>query len=226
MVTVTCVFWGDKFSKDYVYNLKSSVERNTTIPHRFVCLSDQILNGIETIILRPGLTGWWNKMQMFDGRIEGRVVYLDLDTVIVGNIDWLLQYEGEFAGIEDLGSVNEHQPHLKGKLQSAVLAWDSKEADWIWNFFNFRKGLCTSAFRGDGEFLERVVPTHKRVLLQHIFPGEIKSYKYDVYPDKYKDTSIVCFHGRPSIIQSMTETVTTSMATYEPQEWVSKYWRR
>ena len=226
MVTVACVYWGNKFSKDYVYNLKAAVERNSTVPHRFVCLTDQALDGIDTLILRPGLEGWWNKMQLFDGRIEGRIIYLDLDTVIIDNIDWLLQYDGDFAGIEDLGSVNAHQPYLKGKFQSGVMAWDSQDADWIWNEFSFRRGLVISAFRGDGEYLERVVPTHKRVLLQRVFPQKIKSYKYDVYPDKYKGTSIICFHGRPSIIQSMSETVKTPMATYEPQKWVGKYWRR
>ena len=114
MITVACVFWGDKFSDDYVYNLKSMVERNTTVPHQFVCFSDRELEGIKTVKLIPGYEGWWNKMQMFntDFRLGNRVVYLDLDTLIVDNIDWLLEYDGMFMGIEDLGAVNEHQPCL------------------------------------------------------------------------------------------------------------------
>ncbi len=224
MVTVMCVLSGDKFSVDYVYNLKAAVERNTHVEHQFVCLTDRVIEGVLTIPLRPGLQGWWNKMQLFDGRITGRIVYLDLDTIIIDNIDWLLEYDGDFAGIEDLGSVNAHQPHLKGKLQSGVMAWDSVDADWIWAFFSFRKGLIVSAYRGDGEFLEGVVPVHKRVLLQRKYPNQIKSYKYDVYPDNYEDTSIICFHGRPSIIQAMTETVTTPIKSYEPQEWIKDYW--
>lgn len=226
MVTVACVFWGNKFSKEYVYNLKASVERNTTVDHRFVCFSDQILKDVETIILNPGQNGWWNKMQLFDGRITGRIVYLDLDTVIVGNVDWLLMYDGKFAGIEDLGSVNQHQPHLKGKLQSGVMAWNSKDIDWIWNEFKLLENKLTSVFRGDGEYLESAIPVDERILLQRKYPNKIKSYKYDVYPDKYSSISIICFHGRPSIVQSMTETVKTSMATYEPQSWINEYWRK
>ena len=34
--TVACVYWGDKFPIEYVYNLKSAVERNTTIKHNFI----------------------------------------------------------------------------------------------------------------------------------------------------------------------------------------------
>jgi hypothetical protein len=225
MVTVMCVLAGDKFSKDYVYNLKAAVARHATVPHRFVCLSDQFIDGVETLVLRPGLEGWWNKMQMFDGRVTGRIVYLDLDTLVIDNIDWLLEYDGNFAGIEDLGHVNAHQPHLIGKLQSGVLAWDSEDADWIWNEFSFRKGLAVSAFRGDGEYLEAVIPKHKRVLLQRLYPNQIKSYKYDVYPDNYQGASIICFHGRPSVIQAMTETVTTPVRSYEPQSWVGDHWR-
>ena len=90
MITVCCVLWGDKFSKEYVHVLKASVERNTTVPHEFVCYSDRIIPGVSTVPLRGGLEGWWNKLQLFDGRMDGRVVYFDLDTVLTGNIDWLL----------------------------------------------------------------------------------------------------------------------------------------
>jgi len=114
-VTVACVHWGTKFSLDYVYNLKAAVERNTTIPHRFVCYSDKGIKGIETKILKPGYEGWWNKLQLFDPAqfTNERMVYLDLDTIITSNIDWLLEDRSWFMGIEDVGAVNAHQPHLK-----------------------------------------------------------------------------------------------------------------
>ena len=48
--SLSFVYWGNKFSKDYVYN--RHVERNSTVPHRFVCLTDQALDGIDTLILR------------------------------------------------------------------------------------------------------------------------------------------------------------------------------
>ena len=101
MITVACVLWGNKFSDKYAQNLKSMVERNTTVPHRFICFSDRKIEGVETKFLRPGMQGWWNKLQLFDGTLKGRVVYLDLDTLITGNIDWLMNYDGAFAGIED-----------------------------------------------------------------------------------------------------------------------------
>lgn len=223
MVTVACVFWGDKFSPDYVYNLKSAVERNTTVEHKFVCFSDRVLPGIETILLRPGFTGWWNKLQMFDGQLSGQVIYLDLDTLIVDNIDWLLSYKGIFAGIEDLGAINKHQPNLKGKLQSGILAFNSDLMDWIWMEFFLSRDYVLKTYRGDGEYLNALVIN--RDLLQQLYPNAIKSYKYQVYPDKVDGASIICFHGRPSIIQSMSETITTPRVTYKPQQWVKDHWQ-
>lgn len=230
MITVACVFWGDKFSDDYVYNLKSMVERNTTVPHQFVCFSDRELEGIKTVKLIPGYEGWWNKMQMFntDFRLGNRVVYLDLDTLIVDNIDWLLEYDGMFMGIEDLGAVNEHQPELKGRLQSGVMSWDYRLNSHLWN--RFTSSGESQRYRGDGEYLNHIVPKYQRDFIQKRYKGKLKSYKYQVYSEGITDDlSIICFHGRPSIPQAMTETVTTgwknSGKTYEPQDWIKDYWR-
>ena len=199
MITVCCVLWGDKFSEDYVHKLKRAVEKNTTIEHEFVCLSDRQIEGVKTKILKGGYKGWWNKLQLFDGEIKGRIVYLDLDTLITSSIDWLLSYTGTFAGIEDLGVANAHQQHLKGVLQSGVMAWRSEAMDWIDFEFKFTQAVVMNKFRGDGEYLNSIVKS--RDLLQHLYPNKVQSYKYTVYPDKLEDTSIICFHGRPSIIQ-------------------------
>lgn len=227
-VTVACVYWGNKFSLDYVYNLKAAVERNTTVPYEFVCFADRKIPGVNTKILRPGYEGWWNKLQLFDAsnKVSDRVVYFDLDTLITGNIDWLLEYRGWFMGIEDVGAVNSWQPHLKNKLQTGVMAWDFDPNSHIWNTFVLSYENVTNQFRGDGEYLSSVINPYHRHLLQHKYPGKLKSYKYDVYPNRpKKDVAIVCFHGRPSIEQAVEYSVKTSLATYEPQEWIKDYWR-
>lgn len=227
MITVACVYWGTKFPVEYVHNLKSMVERNTTIEHQFICLSDKKIEGIETRILKPGFDGWWNKLQLFDlgHGLSERVVYLDLDTLITGNIDWLLEYSGNFMGIEDVGAVNAHQPHLKGVLQTGVMAFNSFMNAQIWKELSVREDI-RAKFRGDGECLNAYIQPLARDLLQHLYPGRLKSYKYQVYPNKPDTkTSIVCFHGRPSIIQAMDEPVTTPMQTYYPQTWIKEYWR-
>lgn len=227
MITVACVFWGTKFPIEYVHNLKSMVEKNTTIDHKFICLSDKAIKGIDTRILKPGYEGWWNKLQLFDlaHNLGERVVYLDLDTLIVNSIDWLLEYRGNFMGIEDVGAVNAHQPHLKGVLQTGVMAFNSYMNAKLWTELSINEEF-RSRFRGDGECLNNVISPLARDLLQSLYPGRLKSYKYQVYPNKPdNNTSIICFHGRPSIIQAMNEVVTTPMQTYYPQGWIKEYWR-
>jgi len=227
MITVTCVCWGSKFPIEYVHNLKSMVERNTTVNHNFICLSDRKIDGVETRILKPGLDGWWNKLQLFDPaqRLGERVVNIDLDTLIVNNIDWLLKYNGRFMGIEDVGSVNAHQPHLKGVMQTGVIAFNSYLNSDLWEKLYVNEEY-RAQFRGDGECLNATISPINRDLLQHLYPGKLKSYKYQVYPNRPDDnTSIICFHGRPSIIQAMNESVTTPMQTYQPQQWIKEYWR-
>jgi hypothetical protein len=202
------------------------VERNTTRPHQFVCFSDRAIEGITTRILKPGFEGWWNKMQMFDTShgLTNRIVYFDLDTLITNNIDWLMDYNGVFMGIEDLGCINSHQPHLKNVLQTGVMAWEYYLNNVHWDTFIQNFNLMEK-YRGDGELLNQMIPSYNRDLLQRLYPGKLKSYKYQVYNEGLRDTAIVCFHGRPSIIQAMTETVKTPMAVYEPQEWIKDYWK-
>ena len=60
-VTVACVYWGNKFSLDYVYNLKAAVEKNTTVPHKFVVYSNL---GYNTV--KGGGFGWTNSQLAFD----------------------------------------------------------------------------------------------------------------------------------------------------------------
>jgi len=225
-IDVVCVFWGTKFSDEYVYKLKAMIERNTTVPFRFVCLSDRPLKGIETRILKPGMEGWWNKLQLFDPHHElnNRIVYLDLDTIITGNIDWLMNYRGEFMGIEDLGCINPWQPHLKNKMQTGIIAFDRSKNFMIWTEFVMGLSSVVKTFRGDGEYLEYLLKG--RDLVQRLYGNVIKSYKYQVYPDRPdKETSIICFHGRPSIIEATNTEVQTARATYKPVNWIEDYWK-
>jgi len=228
MIAVCCVCWGKKFNLDYVYNLKAAVERNTTVEHKFVVYSDRIIEGVETKLLRPGYSGWWNKLQLFDpaNKPADRMIYFDLDTIITGNIDWLLEDKSWFMGIEDVGSVNAWQPHLKNVLQSGVMSWDFNPVSFIWSEFIMRYDGIVDSFRGDGEYLSSIINPYQRVLLQQKYPGKLKSYKYQVYPSRpNSETSIVVFHGRPSIEQAFTEQIVTPLQTYEPQEWIKDYWR-
>ena len=56
---------------------------------RFVALSDESIEGVEVIPLaNPELPGWWAKVDLFRPDLGqlGRIFFMDLDTVIIGDL--------------------------------------------------------------------------------------------------------------------------------------------
>ena len=231
-VVVTCVKWGTEFSDDYVRILRDSVARNTTVPHDFICFSDTKIDGVDTIALEPGLTGWWNKMLLFKGDVEANhIVYFDLDTVITGNIDWLMNYRGKMLGIENLGTKNRFEDGTKYQrvFQSGVMAWQRDFGKQIWNIFEEQKeNVINGPVRGDGEFLHVLFCLNACGvdLLQYLWPGKLKSYKYEVYETGLDDeTAIVCFHGTPRPHEAIDRTTYPWGVEFLPSLWIADHWR-
>lgn len=91
MINFVCVYYGTKYSLDYVQVLYNMVQRHLTIPHKFICFSDhvkpqKILTGdIEFRKFKDShYEGWWNKMQLFreESDLKGPCLYMDLDVVL------------------------------------------------------------------------------------------------------------------------------------------------
>jgi len=40
MINVCCVFYGNKYTSDYVQNLYNMVKKHLTVPHKFYCFTD------------------------------------------------------------------------------------------------------------------------------------------------------------------------------------------
>ena len=50
-LTVACALVGDKWDEVWVHRLERMVEEHCSVPHRFVCISDREVMGVETIPL-------------------------------------------------------------------------------------------------------------------------------------------------------------------------------
>lgn len=57
--------------------------------------------------------------------LEGRVLYIDLDTVITGSLDGIADYSGPFAALSAAGMANECR---SSGINSSVMSWDSLTA--------------------------------------------------------------------------------------------------
>lgn len=93
MLTLACVLRsGGKVGYDasWVEKLQNMLRRNITQPFEMVCLSD-VAVPCRRIALVGTDSGYWSKMELFrPGLFSGPVLYFDLDTVICGNLDSLI----------------------------------------------------------------------------------------------------------------------------------------
>lgn len=96
---IICCKWGTLYGPEFVNRLYGMVKKNLTLPFRFICLTDNatgIREEVETFPIEPHLRGWWPKIQYFKSSlfdIEGPILALDLDILIVNNIDCFFEYK-------------------------------------------------------------------------------------------------------------------------------------
>lgn len=89
---IACVKTGNKYSDEYVLKLRNGVQRYLSQPHEFVCYTDRPVDGVTCRDLPAELPGWWAKIGLF--KLREPLIYFDLDMVITGKLDPLLDWEG------------------------------------------------------------------------------------------------------------------------------------
>ena len=105
--------WGTKYSPEYVNLLAAMVRKNLTIPHRFVCFTDNAEGLNSRIEVRPLPEmeidarlpeRCWRKLSIFQERLDdlvGQALFMDLDVLIWDNLDSFFEIAGEFYIIRD-----------------------------------------------------------------------------------------------------------------------------
>ena len=185
-VDCACVIHGDKYDWCYVDRLHNMVQRHNTRAVRFHVFTEQdrpVPDHMIKHVLQdwPGIAGpkksWWYKMQMFEpGRVSGRLLYFDLDTVIVDNIDWMHDLDARFFwSIRDFRHL--WRPSWRG-MNSSVMLWDTTRFAWIWREFQQNDvKIQARLFHGDQDFLNSVL-TEKD--LKFIDESLIKSWRWQI----------------------------------------------
>lgn len=166
MTTVACVWVRGNvpFAPHYVTRLASMVTRWMDRPFRFVCLTDRpyMLRGkCDTVRIETplGMFGWWSKMRLFDDKshLTGRVLYLDLDTLVVGGLGPILDYPAPFALVPDGGTFQgRHGLAVVKRFNSSVMVWNSGVNARLWT--NWTKA-DTKRLWGDQDLIGEQYPT-------------------------------------------------------------------
>ena len=97
---LVCVKWGTRYGPEFVNRLYAMVQRNTSRPVRFICLTDDstgVRPEVECVDLPPlpcehpkKTPGKWRKLVLWSRTlpgIQGPLLFVDLDSVIVGSLD-------------------------------------------------------------------------------------------------------------------------------------------
>lgn len=146
MITIACVRVQGHvpFSPQYVEKLHRMAWRHVKRPFRFVCLTDrpkEVGSGVEVIKVKlpQGLKGWWAKVELFNPAhgLQGRILYLDLDTLPVAPLAPVIDFPAQFALAPD------GAPNFKGggglkvvkRFNSSVMLWTAGENSEIYTKF-------------------------------------------------------------------------------------------
>lgn len=135
-LTVACVWVNGHvpFTVEYVARLRAMVSRALARPFRFVCFTDRphaLPTGVEAMVIPTparDVKGWWSKLELFNAAhgLAGRVLYLDLDTLIVEALDAIVDYPAPFALAPHAGDFNGKGGLLVIKrFNSSVMVWDA-----------------------------------------------------------------------------------------------------
>ena len=136
---VVCLKHGSKYSAEYVNVLKKMTQRNLTVPHEFVCFTEDPKGIDPDIKILPlptiQIKGWWFKTMLFNPnlQIQGTMLFIDLDVVIFKNIDRLFQHSpGTFMVCRDFNRC--FQPNWQ-KMNSSVVRWNTGQHPQLYNNF-------------------------------------------------------------------------------------------
>jgi alpha-N-acetylglucosamine transferase len=148
--TLACVMVRGKrrrYTAKYVHRLREMVARHTDRPFRTVCLTDQpdeMPEGVEAVVIpNPApARGWWAKLHLFHPAMpfDDRVLYLDLDVLVLGDLEPILDFPADFAICADSA------PDFRGKngqkaikrYNSSCMVWDHKAREQFFRRFDKR----------------------------------------------------------------------------------------
>jgi hypothetical protein len=177
---VVCVLkTGGDYDAEYVARLQASVAANSSAPLSFLCLTDdhQVSSFCSTIPLKHGWPSWWSKIELFrPGLLPGPSLYLDLDTLILGNIDELVQVASR-APFTALRGFNHRlrDPRKHQNFASGIMAGHFEVMSRVYEEF-IKDPLGNMATRrenwrhGDQGFIASVIDVDVIPRLQDLLP--------------------------------------------------------
>lgn len=218
VIDCACVIHGDAYSWIYVERLHNMLSRHLTRGIRLHVYTEAErpvpAPMIKHVLPDWGITGprrsWWYKITLFNlDEYAGPMLYFDLDTVIVDNIDWICDLPTTwFWTVQDFKYL--YRPGSQS-INSSIMWWDTRQFAEVWqNFQQQNLQTIIKQYRGDQDYLNQVLPSSQ---VRFLDPERIRSWRWQcleggMHPNRQKrvrdiptqitpETDIMIFHGHP-----------------------------
>lgn len=251
---IICIKWGDRYPADYVNRLYNMVKRHTTLDFRFYCFTEDSAGLDGDVIVKPlpelnvapvdNKYGYRKEAGLCDdnlGELNGqRVLFFDLDVVIVDNIDCFFTYpeNDDFFIIDDWKSK-------KGLVgQASCYSWVVGTLGYVKKYFeDHPQEVVEQFYTASQEFLSDQIIKKKGAL--KFWPDEwCRSFRFHcmpigplrkfVTPKIPIGTKLVIFHGWPKPHEAITGEWSSDFKvpffkqwykTVKPTKWIADYWQ-
>lgn len=218
-IDCACVIHGEGYAWEYVDRLYNMLSRHITPGIRLHVYTEEHRVVPEPYVkhslLNWGISGpkkaWWYKMQLFNAEYHrGPLLYFDLDTVIVDNLDWLWNLPlTHFWAVRDFKHL--WKPAHYG-VNSSVMWWHTDSYNYVWqNFKTQELTRIMSKYHGDQDYISESISSSER---QFLDIDRVKSWRWQCLDGGYNfaqkrhllpntgttvipPASILVFHGRP-----------------------------
>lgn len=245
---VLCMKWGTLYSAEYVNVLHNACKKNISGDFRFVCLTneaDGLQAGIESYPIpdigleeRHYYHGAWPKIAVFSKDLyglQGRALFIDLDTVIWGTLDELFEVPGELVAINNAVWDKNQSKAPVTRTMSSVFAFDLGKLGYVVSKLQANRDALIKKHDIEQEYLHHAVEN-----IAYWQPEWLSSFKYHLRqpllldrlkpPHRPSDTNkLIIFHGNPRPIDLIRPT-NNNWGRFPHYgkgavDWMVDYWR-
>lgn len=191
-----------ELASKYVNNLFEGASRWTNAPFNFICFTNEALDLLQGIEVRPfpliTSKGVLPRMYMFskEAGLTGQVLSLDIDIIITGPLDDLLQYEGLFCTRKSWTRGEEHL--IDGDIMSFKACPHTENLFWTPLTNNIEQVEQISGGGRERFWVRHVMSGRAVDIWQDVLPGQVCSYKFHVKNGQVPSNArIISCHGFP-----------------------------
>lgn len=219
MLTIVCVWVKGHvpYGPEYVVKLRNMVARHTPRAHEFVCLTDrpkQLPRDIQTrpLLAPAGWFAWWQKLELWNPAYHfcGRMIYLDLDTLVVGDLGELADQPAHLIFAPPGGTfVPKDGRRVVARFNTSCIVWNGGEYASFHRYWLEYRASIVANYWGDQDLLGELAPPGVRAMPAEWFP-RISALKMPPWPS---DAKVILFK-KPKPHQAL-----------EQWPWVKDWWK-